>query len=601
MIWPDRKGKAADLRRSAAIRAAHGALPSGLPIAGAVRAHLRLRGAVTSAPALFRHRVALFLGLAAVALLGGCSDSPSPDPLSQPSAGQVAPPAAPAKVTRYAAARFLDQTTFGATPAEMERVRRMGLAAWIDWQMSLPASAFDGRPVIAFDEANATQFVPAYNYLRNALIAPMLSAPDQLRLRVMWALSQFVPVSLVKSKPYGILEYANLLQRSAFGNYGQFLREMTIHPTMGHFLDNAENRPAGACFGCAPNENFSRELLQLFTLGVHQLNPDGTVKRDGRGRPLETYTQKDVEELTRALTGWAYAYEPGLPLTNFGNFGKTMIALGGDAHDNGPKTILGVTFPAGRSAEQELEAVVALLMAHPNIAPFVSLRLIQHLVTSDPTPAYVHRVASVFRNNGMGVAGDLKAVVKAVLLDPEARRGDAGSGDSPGFGKLREPLLFYTAMLRGVGCQRPPVNAGAPEQLVLPQDQVPFAAPSVFSFYLPTDRAPKSNLLAPEQRLLSGFEFRDRLGGFLTHQAALGPQRLVDAGCDLQPFTDALSRSMREFLDLLSERWFRGAMPAALRASLTEVAAAAPWLTGERMAVALIEFALISPYFGAIE
>jgi uncharacterized protein (DUF1800 family) len=545
--------------------------------------------------------VALFLGLAAIALLGSCSDSPSPDPLSQPSAGQVAPPAEPAKVTGYAAARFLEQTTFGATPAEMERVRSMGFAAWIDWQMSLPPTLFDGRAVLSFDEANAQAANTAHRQFENLVVTPMLLAPDQLRLRVMWALSQFVVVSRVKSKLYGIAEYINLLQRSAFGNYGQFLREMTIHPTMGHFLDNAENRPAGACFGCAPNENFSRELLQLFTLGVYQLNPDGTIRRDARERPLETYTQKDVEELTRALTGWAYVYEPGLPLTNFGNFGKTMIALGGDAHDSGQKTILGVNFPAGRSAEQELDAVVALLMTHPNIAPFVSLRLIQHLMTSDPTPAYVQRVASVFRNNGAGVAGDLKAVVKAVLLDSEARRGDAGSGDAPGFGKLREPLLFYTAMLRGVGCRRPPVNAGAPEQLVLPFNQVPFSAPSVFSFYLPTDRAPKSNLLAPEQRLLSGFEFRDRLGGFLTHQAALGPQRLVDAGCDLKPFADALSRSMRDFLDLVSERWFRGAMPAALRASLAEVAAAAPWLTGERMAAALIEFALISPYFGAIE
>ncbi len=513
-----------------------------------------------------------------------------------PSSGQVAPLGAPGRTTRYAAARLLEQASFGPTTAEIERVRSVGISAWIAQQMAAPISQLDGSPVRVFDTDNPPHGV--YQYVPDGFLNMALSSPDQLRLRVTWALSQFVVVSQNKGRPYGLAEYLNLLQRHAFGNYGDFLRAMTIHPAMGAYLDNGENRPESACAGCAPNENFARELMQLFTLGVYQLNGNGTIKRDDSGCPLETYTQDDVENLARALTGWEYAWVPNLPPSDWGNFGQPMTATRSNIHDQGAKVILGVAFPAGRSAILELDAVVATLMQHPNIAPFVSLRLIQHLVTSDPTPEYVSRVAAVFRDNGSGQGGDMKAVIKAVLLDADARRGDDPRLGPAKTGKLREPVLWHTAVLRGLGCQRLITDANG--NAATAWTQSPFNAPSVFSFYLPTDRAPGSGLLAPEQRLLSGSEFTRRLGS-VSYLAKVVPQNVAAAGCQLGPLGAALAVSADRLADLLSVRWFRGAMPATLRASIVETAAATTWESGDVKAAMMLEFALISPYFGAIE
>ncbi len=447
--------------------------------------------------------------LVAALIASGCGGGAREDSKALASAGQVAAQAPAAKVTRYAAARFLEQATFGVKAADVERVRAIGFAAWIDEQMALPVTQLDGRLSISlYVDDNGRQ--PAYWAYEREFFAAALSRPDQLRQRVAWSLSQFVVVSLSANDPYGVLEYHNLLLRSAFGGYGPFLRAMTVHPAMGTFLDNARNRAVTACEGCSPNENFARELLQLFSVGVNKLNPDGTLQRDARGRAIETYLQRDVADLARALTGWELIQEAGLPEGNLFNFGKTMRPGEALLHDFGSKSVMGTSFPAGQNAEQDLDRVVAMLMKHPNIAPFVSLRLIQHLVTSDPTPAYVGRVAATFRNNGRGVAGDLGAVVKAVLLDPEARRGDVGHGDTPRFGKLREPMLFHTALLRGLGCTRVPVSSRNGQNFT--SSQAPMNAPSVFSFYLPTDTAPGSNLLAPEHRLLTGDEFRNRVG-----------------------------------------------------------------------------------------
>jgi uncharacterized protein (DUF1800 family) len=535
------------------------------------------------------------VAVAVLPLLLACASlSAASEP--SPSAGQVEPVGAPGKTTRYAAARFLEQASFGPTTAEIERVRSLGVSAWIAEQMASPISQLDGSPVRVFDTDNPPHGV--YQYVPDGFLNMALSSPDQLRLRVTWALSQFVVVSQNKGRPYGLAEYLNLLQRHAFGNYGDFLRAMTIHPAMGAYLDNGENRPESACTGCAPNENFARELMQLFTLGVYQLNGNGTIKRDQVGRPLETYTQDDVENLARALTGWEYAWVPNLPASDWGNFGQPMVATRSNLHDQGAKVVLGATFPAGRSANAELDAVVATLMQHPNIAPFVSLRLIQHLVTSDPTPEYVARVAAVFRDNGAGQSGDMKAVIKAVLLDADARRGDVPGQGSAQSGKVREPVLWQMALLRGLGCQRLITDANGNSATVWTQS--PFNAPSVFSFYMPNDRAPGSGLLAPEQRLLSGSEFTRRLGS-LSYLAKVVPQDVAAAGCQLEPLAAALAVSASRLADVLSARWFRGAMPPTLRASIVETAAATTWESGDVKAAMMLEFALISPYFGAIE
>ena len=539
-------------------------------------------------------------------LIAGCGQSVPADAIApSASAGQVVNATAASKLTTYAAARVADQVSFGATPVLLSSLAQRGLEDWISDQIALPVSRMDAPAwVIDYNDQNQAERDRAFQWKDRALVQLPLTAPDQLRLRVGWALMQFVPAN--SGNAYGQVEYFNLLQRHALGNYGEFLRELSVHPVMGSFLDNVQNRPKSAqCRDCAPNENYARELMQLFSLGVVQLNPDGTTMRDAKGKALETYEQDDVEELARALTGWRFAPSNVLLGSNGINAGKLMVPEDwASAHDRGAKKILGTDFPAGREPPQELDAVVAMLMKHPNTAPFVSLRLIQHLVTSNPTPQYIARVSAVFRDNGRGVAGDMKALVKAVLLDPEARRGDVPGVDARRFGKLREPWLWFMATLRGLGCTRPLEWPGG--GTAAPRVQFPFTAASVFSFYLPTDRAPGSNLLAPEQKLLNTIELTARLGQL--QGVLIDPVTSAAAGCEVAALGKSYAESPKAYVDQLSSRFFRGAMPATLRSNLMELAAAQPTWSGAPSAdrpaegaVVLLHYALTSPFFGVMK
>ncbi|MCA1856705.1 DUF1800 domain-containing protein [Massilia oculi] len=530
---------------------------------------------------------------AVLLLAAGCSREAGPPATSfTASAGQVKPVAA-SPVTRYAAARFADQVSFGATPALVADIQAKGFERWIDEQFAMPPSLIDTAPIAQYDSFDPKQADFAWRYLNRQLYTSFLNVPDQLRRRVSWALSQFLVVSTNKVEAFGGIAYSNLLQKQAFGNYGELIRAITMNPSMGVYLDNLENRPTSdECRWCAPNENYARELMQLFTLGVVKLNLDGSIQRDAAGKPVETYSQKDVEELARALTGWSF--RGAFDRTDYRRYDGELVPDGWRAaHDYGPKTVLGRSFPAGADARQELDTIVSVLMSHQNIAPFVSLRLIQHLVTSDPSPAYLARVATVFRNNGQGVAGDMKAVLKAILLDPEARRGDEPGNDSLQFGKMREPLLWYTGLLRGLGCKQE-MTWDDGTGVMVPGSQRPFDAASVFSYYLPTDRAPGSNLLAPEQRLLTSEELSWRLAGFP------GAVRRAGTACNAAAFGSAFSTSPGAFADLVSERYFRGAMPASLRQSLIELAPNTAGDTPEYKAISLLQYALLTPYYGVI-
>jgi uncharacterized protein (DUF1800 family) len=232
-------------------------------------------------------------------------------------------------------------------------------------------------------------------------------------------------VSTRKVAEYGGLEYLNLLQTHAFGQYGDLLKNLTLSPAMGNYLDNNQNTKWQL------NENYGRELMQLFSVGLVQLNMDGTFKRDASGKVLETYSQKDVIEITRALTGWNFVPNPTdlIGNRNFANYGKPMIEFS-NRHDTDSKTFLGKTIPAGQSAAKDLDSLVEILVTHPNTAPFVSLRLIQGMTTSDPSPAYIQRVATVFKDT----KGNLAKVVTAILTDPEARAGDVYGKTSNNFG-----------------------------------------------------------------------------------------------------------------------------------------------------------------------
>ena len=557
-----------------------------------IRALTCISFGITSRSSAMRQRCARGM-LCLLAMLTACGPRSDADAPGHNSGGQVTP-APVASVSHFAAARFAEQVSFGANPALVSEIESKGFSRWIDDQFALPVSKIDASPIRVFDDTQA-DFVYSYAFVQ--LYGAQLAAPDQLRQRVSWSLSQFVTTSMEKTGPYAALKYANFLQDHAFGNYAGLIRDLSLNPVMGVYLDNIQNRPTTAnCPTCAPNENYARELMQLFTLGVAKLNADGSIQRDANGKALETYTQDDVEEMARALTGWTFAHE--IPIPDYGRYDDNMIAdPNSGSHDTGAKSVLRNSIAAGGTPAQDLNRVVTILLQHQNIAPFVSLRLIQHLVTSNPGPAYVARVAAVFRNNGQGVAGDMKAVLKAVLLDADARRGDVPGSDLAGFGKVREPVLWYSSLLRGLGCSKPlRWNESANAGVAAPDIQRPLDATSVFSFYVPTDRAPGSNLLSPEQRLLTAPEMAGRFGGYRLEV----PAATSAAGCRIDEFTAALGKSANTLLDLISERYFRGALPATLRQTLLDLAAQTSG-TAQAKAMLLLQFALASPYYGAMQ
>lgn len=546
-------------------------------------------------------RRALVAALGPLLLLMSCGGS-GPEP--QASAGQVAPPASAAQVSFHAASRFAEQASFGPTPALVAEIQAKGFERWIDEQFARPPSQIDPRP--AYVTGNPIPREP-YLYLRAEYWKQVLRAPDTLRGRLAWSIGQFVTVSESKGHPVGAIEWINLLQRQAFGTYADLLLAISANPMMGQYLDNTQNRPKSAqCPRCAPNENFARELLQLFSIGVYQLDAAGTPLRNSRGGYIETYTQTDVEELARALTGWQFDNDAFDPEGQFKAWGRPMVQSSWPPdRDVGSKRVLGKSFQAGQSAQADLKDAVALLMAHPNAAPFVSLRLIQHLVKSNPSSAYLGRVAAVFRNNGRGVVGDLKAVTKAVLLDAEARAGDDPARARVDDGKVREPMLHRSAVFRALGCAQAPTNNLSGEYFL--GAQRPWNPDSVFSFYAPDDRAPGSNLLAPEQKLLIASELTARLNefnGFRFNQTTRNNDlsAYARAGCLLDPLLKAFGTSPLAYSDYLSQTFFRGAMPPTLRATLDQMMRNPTWNTAnpDEGALRLLGFALATPYFGVM-
>jgi uncharacterized protein (DUF1800 family) len=327
--------------------------------------------------------------------------------------------------------------------------------------------------------------------------AAFLTSPHQLRLRVFFALNQIFVVSAIDGnlrQPSRMLPYLGVLSDGAFGNFRQLLTDITLNPAMGRYLDTINNNQA------APNENYARELLQLFTIGVDRLNDDGTPQLDAAGRPIPTYDQSTITAFARVLTGWIFAPARTLGVTNYLD---PLVPGAATAHDRQPKTLLdGVTLPAGRDAPTDLRAALDNVFAHANVGPFVARRLIQHLVTSNPSPGYVKRAAATFR----ATAGDMKAVVRAILLDPEARADPAaGSSADPTAGHLREPVLWITSFLRPFASRLVTdyvlSDSFLPSGLQMGQDL--FRAASVFSFYPPDHVVVGDSVLGPEFAIYS--------------------------------------------------------------------------------------------------
>lgn len=549
-----------------------------------------------------RYVQAAAVAVGAVVLLAACGDGNSVHPRQTPLAsspqsatlsqsnvdGQVGSTAGTA-ITFYQAARLLEQASWGPTPAAVAEVQQLGLSGWIDQQLSLPPTTLNAPQfVINHDVNNRAQAEQADHWFSSRVVDSAIGGPDQLRQRVAWALFNFIPVGFIQ--PYGQTEYFNMMQRSALGSFKELLREVTLNPGMGFFLNNDENEAS------RPNENYARELMQLFSVGLVLLNADGTVRRDAKGAPIETYTQQDVKEATRALSGWGRVWENNLPSSNFANFGKKMVPkTGNGAHDSGAKRVLGQDIPAGQSIQQDLDRLLDILIDHPNTAPFVSKRLIQSMVSSDPSPEYLGRVSRVFAQS----RGDLKAVVKAILLDPEARAGDNPSRQLPRIGKIKEPYLAYTMTLRGMGCR---IAVGDRNNTARPiwSNQNPFAAPSVFGYFAPNHKTPESQNLAPEEKLLTATEFSRRVGGM--YWELQQPDLFRAAGCEIDRIESVARQSDEAIIAFVAQRYLRGSMPPPLRLSMQT-------LLRERMSneeplgkfASVLGLALASPYGGVVK
>jgi uncharacterized protein (DUF1800 family) len=386
-----------------------------------------------------------------------------------------------------AARRFLEQSAFGATPSDAANVQTLGFQAWL-------AQQFGMAQVSNYNTITSSQGGMPAHFLTNAV-----SNPDQLRQRVAFALSQIFVTSLQKLIwNDNMVLFQNMLLADAFTNYRQIMADVTLSPAMGQYLDMANNAMANPAEGTLANENYARELMQLFTIGTQMLNQDGSLQHDSNNLPIPTYLQPTISEFARVYTGWTYAPAAGQPV----EWGAYITSNGPMAayaaeHDSGSKSLLnGYVSPAGITPLQDLNNALDNIFNHPNVGPFVGKQLIQHLVKSNPSPAYISRVAAAFNSNGQGVRGDMQATISAVLLDPEARANDSGGNDQPTDGHLQEPALFIAGMVRAFGGQMTDQNDFPWDLVNLGQDL--FDAASVFNFYSPTYGVPGTTLLGGE-------------------------------------------------------------------------------------------------------
>jgi uncharacterized protein (DUF1800 family) len=401
----------------------------------------------------------------------------------------------------------------GPTEALIAHVSETGLERFLEEQVAAPASGYPDLPAMPGDQKvgcpegspatcvrdNYTMYPLQVRFFQNAL-----TGEDQLRQRVALALHEILVVSGVNVRqPSAMGPYLNMLHGNALGSYRTLLGQLTLSPAMGDYLDMANNPAAVPPANIPPNENYARELLQLFSIGVDLLNEDGSPRHDAQGRPMPAYSQEAIETFARVFTGWTYSTLAGSTprKSNPRNFKAPMWlyrdGLGRDTtHDKASKTLLEypgaphAVLPANQDGAVDLDQALDKVFYHPNVGPFLGRQLIQHLVTSNPSPAYVARVARAFADDGRGVRGNLAAVVAAVLLDPEARGPEKSD---PTYGRLREPVLFVTDLCRALGATSDGVLAAQATRM----GQTLFDPPSVFS-YFPPDHEIDVGLLGPE-------------------------------------------------------------------------------------------------------
>ncbi|MGI9324634.1 MAG: DUF1800 domain-containing protein [Pseudomonadales bacterium] len=481
------------------------------------------------------------LGLSALLLLvlgacgGGGGGSSRNNPA--PPIGNPAPPQPLTQAQLNSASMIAAQSTFGLTYEAIVDIAETGPETWLDEQFAVPVTTHKSLVDELLNARAAGEYAEITDDLEFLILSRRLawwhrafSAPDLVRQRVAFALSEiFVVADTVDAliiNPYALATYYDLLLTHSFGNYRDLLKAVALHPAMGIYLSHVNNRKADPLNNTFPDENFAREVMQLFSIGLFELNLDGSIKLDGNGDPLPTYGNEQIREFAKIFTG--LSYDGDAPY--FGNpepvYQLPMIMFD-DFHEPGSKTLLGgQVVPAGQTGEQDIDAAVDNLFNHPNVGPFMARLLIQRLVTSNPSPAYISRIASIFNDNGAGVRGDLQAVIRAMLLDQEA----STPTDQDQGGKLREPILRYIAFVRAFNPSSPDgylFNYGFYLQNVLRQH--PQSSPSVFNFFQP-DHTPAGTLADAD---LKAPEFQ-----ITTATTIAGMTNVVDFGINADFVTD---------------------------------------------------------------
>jgi len=519
--------------------------------------------------------------------------------LAGPAAAQSLPEAVAVAVSPVArgpahadVVRFLEQATMGPTEALIAHVSSVGFARYLDEQLAAAPSEFPDLPQMPLSQQtgcpdgspstcardNYSMYPLQVRFFENAL-----RGEDQLRQRVALALHGILVVSGVKLRqPSLVGPYLNLLQRNALGSYRVLLGELTLSPAMGGYLDMVDNAAATAPGFVPPDENYARELLQLFSIGTHLLNEDGTYVLDAKGEPVPAYGQETIRAFARVFTGWTYATLPGASpkKSNPPNWKAPLWlyrnAAGLDAtHDKGEKKLLDdpgaphSVLPANQDGAVDLDQALDNVFHHPNVGPFVGKQLIQRLVTSNPSPQYVARVARVFADDGKGARGNLAAVVRAILLDPEAR---GAVGSAPAYGRLREPVLFVTNLCRALGATSDGVLAAQASSM----GQSLYNPPTVFGYY-PHAYEAVEGLQGPEFGIQSSTTAISRVN-FVGSLVGSGIGRGSETGgtsVDLSRFAK-LAASPEALVSVLDRLLLHGTMPGEAARAIAEAVAAVP-------------------------
>jgi uncharacterized protein (DUF1800 family) len=522
--------------------------------------------------------IAAVAAAAAASVLAACGSGGGDD--DDAAAG---PPSAPAAPTAMEAARFLAQSTFGATDAEIASVQTMGYAAWLDQQLDKPVGrGYFDTLVDRGLKTEASGKFGANLGLDHSIYASYINAEDQVRKRVGFALSQIFVIGVggleANYRIFGAAAFLDMLESAAFGSFRDLLEAVSRHAAMGAYLTFVGSNKANPTSGSLPDENYAREVMQLFSIGLYALEPDGTAKQP----PQETYTQSDVSELAKVFTGWRWTGFVNPSSTEIEFFRRPMSAIASQQSTE-VKTFLGLTIPAGKGSDESLELAMDHLCNHANVGPFIGKQLIQRLVTSNPSRAYVRRVSAVFADNGLGIRGDLRAVVRAILLDPEAR--SPVREEQIQRGKVREPvirLMHWARSFKATSADGKWTfgNLSDPASRL---GQVPLRSPSVFNFYRPgyvpaNTSIAEANLVAPEFQITS----ETSVVGYVNYI-----QRVIDGDAGLpsgvgdirSTYADELALGVDALVDRLELLLVNATLGMSTRSTITNALSSMPVAT----------------------